>query len=68
MFLHERATKKQIGGIFLSLMGAVIIGLAHFSSTQPAENILGDFLALLGALSVAIYIIIGRGVRKKIGR
>ncbi len=67
VFLHERATKKQIGGIFLSLMGAIIIGLAHFSSTQPTENILGDILALLGALSVAIYIIIGRGVRKKIG-
>ena len=65
IFLKERINKLQIAGIIISLVGGIIIA---FGSFQPISNeinpIFGNFLAFLGAITVAGYIIIGRIMRQ----
>ena len=60
--LKERVLKIQIIGILVTIIGAVIISAGDFKISGDA--IFGDFLAFLGAIFVAGYLIIGRNVRK----
>lgn len=62
IFLKETLTTKAVAGIFLSVVGAVLIGL----SNPVEENIIGIFLAFLGAIGLAVYLVIGRGLRGKL--
>ncbi|MCG3219697.1 MAG: EamA family transporter, partial [Candidatus Heimdallarchaeota archaeon] len=61
-FLKETISQTQLLGIFIALIGAFIIGWGDFQG----DNIVGDLLALLGALTVAIYFTIGRHLRQKL--
>lgn len=63
-FLHEKPTGLLILGIFLTAAGSLIISGADFT-VDPAR-LLGNGLALAGALFVAIYLIIGRRLRETI--
>ena len=60
--LKERVLRIQILGILVTIIGAVIISAGDFKISGDA--IFGDFLAFLGAIFVAGYLIIGRNVRK----
>ncbi len=62
VFLKETLRKRAVLGIFLSVFGAVLIGL----SNPVHENVFGIFLAFLGALGLAGYLVIGRDLRKKL--
>lgn len=62
VFLKETLTLKAIAGIVLSVFGAIMIGL----SNPVEENITGILLALLGAVGLAVYLVIGRDLRKKL--
>lgn len=62
IFLKETLTFKAIVGILLSIVGGVLIGL----SNPVEENLLGIFLAFLGAVGLAVYLVIGRDLRKKL--
>ena len=59
--LGERATSRQWAGIAVAVTGAVIIAWGDFGLGTSA--ILGDALALAGALFVSIYYVIGRRLR-----
>ena len=59
--LGERATPRQWAGIAVAVTGAVIIAWGDFG--LGASAILGDALALAGALFVSIYYVIGRRLR-----
>jgi drug/metabolite transporter (DMT)-like permease len=61
MFLGERATRRQWLGIFVAVMGAVIIARGDFDLGRDA--LIGDGLALAAAVFVSIYYIIGRRLR-----
>jgi drug/metabolite transporter (DMT)-like permease len=50
--------------IIISVAGATIIGAGDLTSGGRA--IWGDFLALLGSISAAIYLLIGRNLRQKL--
>ncbi|HEY0672376.1 MAG TPA: DMT family transporter [Longimicrobiales bacterium] len=65
--LHERATKKQWLGIAIACTGALLIGVsdAH-GHVAPRAALLGDALALAGALFVSGYYVIGRELRQKL--
>ena len=63
LLLKERASKNERYGIILSIFGAMIIVSSHL---QIGTNIFGDLLALMGAMTVAMYLIIGRGLRSKL--
>jgi len=65
--LGERLSRITVGGIVVAAGGAALIGWAdagHVTLGQGA--LLGNVLALLGALLVSLYLLIGRAVRQKV--
>ena len=64
LFLHERPSAALRTGIILSVTGAAIIGWGDFRASGGA--LVGDFLALTGAVMAAGYLILGRYVRPHI--
>lgn len=62
--LKEKVSKKAIISIVIALIGSIIISLGDSSM---GNNILyGDLLAILGGLSVSVYIMIGRIARQEL--
>jgi drug/metabolite transporter (DMT)-like permease len=61
----ERLNKKAILGIIIALGGVLLINYGGFIVSSRA--ILGDFLALLAAIAMGIYLIIGRQLRTRVG-
>jgi len=78
VFLNERTTRAAVVGLFVAILGAIIIGLSdactwdnglrcpHLGQILQGPAMWGNFLALAGAWAVSGYIIIGRKVRAKI--
>ena len=62
--LKERVSRQMFVGIAVSVLGGMIIGYGDFS-LGPRE-LLGDFLALAGAVTVSGYLLIGRRLRPKL--
>jgi drug/metabolite transporter (DMT)-like permease len=62
-FLAERPTRRQWAGIALALAGAVVIGWGDLAIGGTA--LLGDALAVAGALFVSGYYIVGRQLRSR---
>lgn len=60
----DRIDKKTAMAISLAVIGAVIIGWGDFSTGPDAWK--GDGLALLGAISLTVYLLLGRKVRAKV--
>lgn len=66
LLLHERATAWQWAGILIACAGAVVIGVgdAHADGSFSKAALFGDMLALLGAMFVSCYYVIGRRLRQ----
>ncbi|MFQ5676730.1 MAG: DMT family transporter [bacterium] len=62
LFLREQLSRSLIISICLTLAGTVVLGLQD--SGQQATTFHGDALALLGAIAIAGYFLIGRKLRK----
>ena len=63
IFFRESTSMKALVYIITALLGSIIISLAD--SAAGSNVIYGDFLAILGAVFVSGYMLIGRSVRKK---
>ncbi|HSJ25888.1 MAG TPA: DMT family transporter [Longimicrobiales bacterium] len=61
LVLGEVATRRQWLGILVAVGGAVVIAWGDFALGRDA--LLGDLLALAGAIFVSIYYVIGRRLR-----
>lgn len=78
LILHEPVVRQVKTGLVIALLGTVVIGLSDICETQgmfvcpsaahffSGRAVWGDFLALLGALGAAGYVIIGRKIRAKL--
>jgi len=65
--LHEKPRRVQIAGITLTLVGTILIFLAENTHSGVATApLLGNSLALLGALAASGYLLIGRGIRSNL--
>jgi drug/metabolite transporter (DMT)-like permease len=62
-WLGERPPRAVIAALPLALLGAGVIAAGDWSSSSGRSPLLGDALALLGALTLSIYHVIGRGLR-----
>jgi len=60
----ERLTRVMMLGILVALFGALLIG--HGGFTLSKDALLGDGLALLAALAMGSYLVIGRQLRKRV--
>lgn len=66
LIFRERMGWGALAGIGLTLVGTVLIGLSDSqASTQPNPT-LGNSLALLGAAAMSGYLLIGRGLRRRL--
>jgi len=61
---RERLTRLMLLGIMLTLAGTVFIAQGGF--TVSSDTLLGDVLALSAALAAAVYLVIGRHLRKRV--
>lgn len=60
----ERIRKLTIISIVISVVGAVIVGLGDFAGGGKA--LWGDFLALTGSMCAAVYLLLGRNLRRRL--
>ncbi|MDB4907207.1 MAG: putative rane protein [Gemmatimonadetes bacterium] len=66
LWLHEPPTRRQWTGIAIAMAGALVVALPDLGGSGDAFHghaLLGDLLAVLGAVTVAGYFVIGRRLR-----
>ncbi|HET7457030.1 MAG TPA: DMT family transporter [Gemmatimonadaceae bacterium] len=67
-WLHERPERRQAIGIGVAIAGAFVVALPDLLASHPAggaaDPILGDLLALVGAVTAALYYAAGRRLRQ----
>lgn len=66
VWLREPPTRRQWLGIGIAMAGALVIAAPDFAGSASAfgsRALLGDLLAFLGAITAAIYFVIGRRLR-----
>jgi drug/metabolite transporter (DMT)-like permease len=61
---RDRMTKATLISILVSVVGGIIIGYGDFATEGSA--LLGDFLAVIGAICAAFYLLLGRKLRPKL--
>ena len=64
LWLGEFPGLRERWGIVIAVLGAILIGAADARASRGA--LAGDVLALVGALAVAGYVVIGRRVRRAV--
>jgi drug/metabolite transporter (DMT)-like permease len=64
LIAKERLARATLISIIISVVGGVIIGFGDFATGGRA--LLGDLLAVIGAICAAIYLLIGRNLRRKL--
>ena len=69
VLLREAPTWRQIAGMALAIGGAFVIAAPDLRGGQPLANsaMLGNILALSGAVTASLYYTIGRYARGKLG-
>ena len=60
----ERISRTALIGIIISVIGAIIISAGNFVTSGDA--LWGDFLALMGGVFMALYLLMGRKLRSKL--
>jgi drug/metabolite transporter (DMT)-like permease len=64
IFLREGVSRRGIVGLVLAILGTVVIAVADRGIGM--SNLVGDLLALVGALSAAFYVLAGRSMRNRV--
>lgn len=65
----ERLRRVGLAGVLLTIGGSILIGLSDLSAetlTRHPNATLGNLLALLGGLTVAGYVLAGRGLQRRL--
>lgn len=61
LFLHERVSGAVLGAIALAFVGAALIAAGDWDRSPSSLG--GNFLAVAGAVTLAAYHVVGRGLR-----
>jgi drug/metabolite transporter (DMT)-like permease len=64
LIAKERVRRAAVYSIVISVIGGAIIGYGDFATGGKA--LLGDALALAGSICAAIYLLLGRSLRRKL--
>lgn len=65
LVLRESLTRGTVSGILIAGLGGALIALTDLEQAG-AESLQGNLLALAGAVSVSVYLLIGRRLRKQL--
>ena len=66
VWLGEKPGRRQWIGIVIAMLGAIVVARGDASTTATIDHrraLLGDMLALVGAVTVAVYFVSGRRLR-----
>ncbi len=68
LFLHERPSRMQLAGIAIAMVGAAVVALGDAGASDGAARspLLGDLLAVVGAITVGAYYLTGRSLRQRL--
>ncbi|QLG47443.1 DMT family transporter [Natrinema halophilum] len=67
LLLGERIGRKTAAGIVVAILGAAVMSLGDTETTLLSDATLyGNALALLGAVTVAGYVLAGRSIRQRV--
>ena len=68
LLLNERVTSRMVWGIVIAIVGMVLLSVGDLLHATPvgAAPMLGNGLALFGALMAAWYVLAGRSLRQRI--
>lgn len=66
LLLGERLTRRAVSGLILALGGVIVIALSDSMQKVGSSPLLGNGLALFGAVMVACYWLIGRRLRQSL--
>lgn len=66
LIFKERLNGWRIAGMGLTMAGSMLIAISDQQQTSATNPLLGNLLAITGALCGSIYFLIGRGVRAHI--
>ncbi|MGC9346831.1 MAG: DMT family transporter, partial [Anaerolineae bacterium] len=61
-FLQEHMTRRVFSGMLIAIIGSAIIGLGDLG--EGTHHLIGDLLALAGAIAIAVHMLLGRRLRK----
>lgn len=62
--LKERVSNRQVVALAIALAGSIVVGYGDLGLSGKA--LLGDLLALVGAVMASTYFLLGRSVRRKV--
>lgn len=71
LFLDERPTPRQLAGIAVAMLGALLVAWGDSRGTDglfdlSGRAVVGDLLAVLGAVTVGVYYLVGRSLRQRL--
>jgi len=62
----EKISSRQIMGITIALLGAIVIGLSDLNTLKVGnQQIFGDILALIASVAVSFYLLLGREAQRQ---
>lgn len=62
---REKITKITLLGILIAFAGGVLVALSDQTSNNYTNPLLGNFLALIGAVTVSLYFLLGREAQNR---
>lgn len=66
LIFRERLGWRTLLGISATLLGSVLIGLSDQINSSAPDPTLGNLLAMVGAVTVSGYLVIGRDLRRRL--
>lgn len=64
LVFRERLSRLTVIGVLMTVGGSVLIALSDSGGGAGRNALFGDLLALLGAMAVSVYFLIGREMRR----
>jgi drug/metabolite transporter (DMT)-like permease len=64
--MRERLSGLTWLGVFCTMLGSIVIGFSDGSGADGRNALLGDGLALLGAIAIAGYFLVGRSLQHRL--
>jgi drug/metabolite transporter (DMT)-like permease len=62
----EKLNRWRLMGMFMTIVGSLAIALSDSQTQQGSNPLLGNALAIIGAISGSAYFLVGRGLRNQL--